>query len=414
MSQIVKAYPRRTNVPMLLMIFAVVMFGLIILYSVSGPAGYAKPIEERSSMFYVGRQIAFTVFGLILMLIINFIPVNFFKSKFIWMGSYILSLLAVLSVEAFGYTLNGAKRWILVGSTTVQPSEFVKFLLIIFVAGYSSWIKELKKSGRLKQPSGALAKLLSETFFEFLLPVGLAGVIDIFIAAQPHMSCALIVAAIVFLSMVNAGVRLRAWITGAIIVIPIAVLGLGIYFTQKPDALDNFSHVFQRIRVFSAVHGDEDADVTEDDLRQVTNAHNALGSGGMWGRGLGNSRAKYNYVSEAQNDYIFSIYVEETGFVGGTLLILMYMTMFAMCFMVVIRADSNFSRILAVGCTAIPMVQFLLNIAVELQVIPSTGVTLPFVSYGGTAQLALLITYGIILSVSRSGTVPRGVPRVEE
>ena len=400
-----KAAPRRTNVPMILMIFAVVMFGLIILYSVSGPAGYAKPAEERSSMFYVGRQIVFTVFGLILMLIINFFPVNFFKSKFIWMGSYALSMGAVLSVIAFGKTINGAKRWILIGSTTVQPTEFIKFLLVIFVAGYSAWIKDIRKKGKLKEPSGTLAKLLHETFFTFLIPVGLAGVIDIFIAAQPHMSCALIVAAVVFLSMVNAGVRLRAWITGAIIAVPIAVLALGIYFAQNPEKLDNFSHVFTRLRVFSAVHGDDDVDVSEDEMRQVTNAHNALGSGGMWGRGLGNSRAKYNYVSEAQNDYIFSIYVEETGFVGGSLLILLYMTMFAMCFIVVLRSDSDFSRILAVGCTAIPMVQFLLNIAVELQVIPATGVTLPFVSYGGTAQLALLINYGIILAVSRSGTL---------
>ena len=125
----------------------------------------------------------------------------------------------------------------------------------------------------------------------------------------------------------------------------------------------------------------------------------------MWGVGLGNSRSKYNYVSEAQNDYIFSIYVEETGFVGGVLLILMYMVMFAMCVIVCWRAKDVFSRTIATGCTALIFVEVLMNISVELQVIPATGVTLPFVSYGGTAQVTLLIAYGLILSVSRSGTL---------
>ena len=124
----------------------------------------------------------------------------------------------------------------------------------------------------------------------------------------------------------------------------------------------------------------------------------------MWGRGIGSSRAKYNYVSEAQNDYIFSIYVEETGFVGGAVLIFIYLLMFAMFVTVIIRADSIFTRMLATGCTSFIILQAVLNIAVALQVIPATGVTLPFVSYGGSAQIMLLAAYGFILCVARSGT----------
>jgi cell division protein FtsW len=133
----------------------------------------------------------------------------------------------------------------------------------------------------------------------------------------------------------------------------------------------------------------------------------------MWGRGLGSSRAKYNYVSEAQNDYIFSIYVEETGFIGGAVLIFLYMIIFAMFVQVIMRANSVFSRMLATGCTTLIVIQVVLNLAVELQVIPSTGVTLPFVSYGGTAQLFLLVAFGLILCVSRSGTSPKIKEKME-
>ena len=169
--------------------------------------------------------------------------------------------------------------------------------------------------------------------------------------------------------------------------------------------MKNYAHVFKRISIYNSDGETEDEELTKDDTRQVDNALNALGSGGMWGVGLGNSRAKYNYVSEAQNDYIFSIYIEETGFVGGVVLVLMYLVMFFMCLKVCWRAKDVFSRTVATGCTALIFVEVLLNISVELQVIPATGVTLPFISYGGTAQVCLLIAYGLILSVSRSGTV---------
>ena len=174
--------------------------------------------------------------------------------------------------------------------------------------------------------------------------------------------------------------------------------------------MNNYAHVFKRIQIFNADDevDDEEEGLTKDDTRQVDNAHNALGSGGMWGVGLGNSRSKYNYVSEAQNDYIFSIYIEETGFMGGVIMMLMYMVMFFMCLQVCWRAKDIFSRTVATGCTALIFVEVLMNLSVELQVIPATGVTLPFVSYGGTAQVSLLIAYGLILSVSRYGIAHPG------
>ena len=400
-------YPevRRSNIPMILMLFILVVFGLIILYSVSGPQGYAMP-TDKSSTYYLRRQLLFTVIGLVMCFTASFIPVKFFNRPIVWFMLYVVSLVSLILTKVAGYSLNGAKRWIKLGGFTFQTSEMVKVALVIALAGYRSWVLDQRAKGRLKAKDPK-SQRMTDAFWDFILPVGAAILCDVFIAVQPHMSCTVIVAFVVFMCTLNSGVGIKSWFWGGLVIALFAVAGLAILFTVNPGYVKkNFAHVFQRFAIYEATHGDENADVTSDDTRQVDNAHNALGSGGMWGVGLGNSRAKYDYVSEPQNDYIFSIYVEETGFVGGMLLILMYMVMFAMCFMVIMRADSVFSRMIATGCTSIIMIQVILNIAVELQVIPSTGVTLPFVSYGGTAQIFLLTAYGMILCVSRSGTAP--------
>jgi cell division protein FtsW len=210
-------------------------------------------------------------------------------------------------------------------------------------------------------------------------------------------------------------IPLKSWLAGSLIIALVGGLAGAIILASSPAEkrerfMKNYAHVFKRLAIFTADEDDfneEEGGLTRDDTRQVDNAHNALGSGGMWGVGLGNSRSKYNYVSEAQNDYIFSIYIEETGFIGGVVLMMMYLVMFFMCLAVCWKAKDVFSRTIATGCTALIFVEVLMNISVELQVIPATGVTLPFISYGGTAQISLLIAYGLILSVSRSGTLQK-------
>lgn len=386
------------------MMFAIVMFGLVILYSVSGPAGYAK--ASHDSGYYLKRQILFTVIGLAVALIISFMPVNFFKHPAIFMTAYFVSLGLAIAVKFIGEEINGARRWIIIGPMEVQPSEICKVGLIVALAGYREYIVKLRSEGKLKSETGK-RQAWNHAFFDFIIPVGACLLVDVFILFEPHFSCFLIIGMIVFMCTLNSGAGIRAWFLGGLTILLAGVIFVAAYTALNPNFRKNFAHVYQRLNIFAATSGDEDAEVTEDETRQVTNAHNALGSGGMWGRGIGSSRAKYNYVSEAQNDYIFSIYVEETGFVGGAVLIFIYMGMFAMFVQVILRANSVFARMLATGCTTLIVVQVVLNIAVELQVIPSTGVTLPFVSYGGTAQILLLAAYGLILCVSRSGTSPK-------
>lgn len=411
---------KRSNYPLIVLIFALVVFGLVILYSVSGPAGYQK----GSSWFYVKKQIIFSVMGLAACYIISFLPKKFFKSPIIWGGAFGATLLLVVAVKAVGIEHNNAKRWIGIKNVfEFQPSDFYKIGCVLFFAGYREFIVDFLKK-KDKEIYDKEVKALSDNdealmdakkkyqlrrfwrhfALEFITPIMLCASGALFILDQPHISCFLIIALVVFICALNARIDIRYWIMGIIVLAVAGILVGTVYIATNPNWQDNFAHAGKRFDIIRYVRGDETVDVSEDDVRQVVNAHNALGSGGLLGTGLGKSRAKYHYVSEAQNDYIFSIYIEETGFVGGVLLISFYLAFFYMCLRVIMRADSLFAKILASGSTAIIIVQAFLNLAVELVLIPPTGVTLPFISYGGTAQVSLLIACGLILFVSRSCT----------
>ena len=417
---------RTSDIPMILMIFAIVVFGLVVLYSVSGPDAYG---QFQNSAWFLRRQLYYTIFGFVMMFIIAFIPVDFFRQKWIGFGAYIVSFaLAVATILMGVGREHGASRWINIGPIQLQGSEIIKVALIVSFAGYRAAIVKLKETGKIKEydydkkdyseygkkadiirANDKLKQRLRLAMIEFVIPVGLAILVDVVIILQPHVSCFIIIALVMFLAALTSEIPIKCWGSGFLIILVAGTVTVSLAMALVPDIRNkittNYAHVFKRIRIFNADEEEEDEEnqLTKDDTRQVDNAFNALGSGGMWGAGFGNSRSKYNYVSEAQNDYIFSIYVEETGFVGGVILILMYVIMFFMCFKVCWRAKDVFSRTLAVGCTALIFVEVLMNLSVELQIIPSTGVTLPFVSYGGTAQISLLIAYGFILSVSRSG-----------
>ena len=402
--------PQNVNIPMLLMVFGLLVFGLVVLYSVSGPDAYGL---YHDSAHFLKRQLIQTLLGLAAMTAIMFIPIKVFQMRWVMFGAYALSLaLAVWTLAAGVGSEHGATRWVNIGPIQFQSSEVIKVALIVAFAGYRSVIAKLRNDGRFRPRKTKLGNQLFNAMFDFILPVGMCVLVDVVIVLQPHVSCFIIVAAVIFMCALVSEIPGRSWLIGLAVMLAFAIVGGAVAFVVMPAEKKksferNYEHVFKRLQIFTADENvdDEEEGLTKDDTRQVDNAHNALGSGGMWGVGLGNSRSKYNYVSEAQNDYIFSIYIEETGFAGGVILMLMYLVMFFMCVAVCWRAKDVFSRVIATGCTALIFVEVLMNISVELQVIPATGVTLPFISYGGTAQISLLIAYGLILSVSRSGTV---------
>ena len=399
--------PQNVNIPMLLMVFLMLVFGLVVLYSVSGPDAYGL---YHDSAHFLKRQLIQTLLGLAAMTAIMFIPIKVFQMRWVMFGAYALSLaLAIWTLAAGVGSEHGATRWVNIGPIQFQSSEVIKVALIVAFANYRSRVDKLRREGRIPLPKSNLWKAINTSIVDLVFPAGMIIIVDIVVILQPHVSCFIIIGVVIVLSALVSEIPLKSWITGALLMIGFVVVVGGVVIAVMPvetrdKVLKNYAHVFKRIAIFNQGDDeDEETTLTKDDTRQIDNAHNALGSGGMWGVGLGNSRSKYNYVAEAQNDYIFSIYIEETGFVGGVILMALYMIMFVMCVQVILRADGVFTRTIATGCTALIFVEVLMNISVELQVIPATGVTLPFMSYGGTAQIMLLSAYGLILSVSKYG-----------
>lgn len=411
---------RRSNIPMILMLFIIIIFGIVVLYSVSGPTAYANP-KIHDSAYYVKRQIAFTIVGLVLALGISHIPVHLFEKfrKYLLVPGYVVSLVLIIFTSVAGKEINGARRWIHIG-TDFQTSEILKISIILCFAIYRTLIIQLRKEGRLiaKDPKNQDFKY---AFFDFILPVGLILLLDMFVLIQPHFSCFIIIGIVTVVCFLCAGIPLKSWIIGMLTYVLLLGVLLVAFFAFAPASIkekasdkiqSNFAHVFERLDIYSAKNGDDTQELSEDETLQLDRAQNALGSGGFWGMGLGNSRSKYNYVPEAHNDYIFSILVEELGMVGGLILIIMYLIIFFMGFSVASHADSVFCRILAMGYSFLIILEAFFNISVQLGVVPPTGITLPFISYGGTAQIFLLISYGMILCVSRSGTLPKKVEKM--
>ena len=294
---------KSSNIPMILMIFAIVVFGLVILYSVSGPDAYG---QFKDSSWFLTRQIRFTIAGFIAMFIISFIPIDLFKQKWVAFGAYVLSLGLALATIALGVGReHGAARWINIGPIQLQSSEIIKVALVVAFAGYRSVIAYLRKEGRIREPKTKTGKIIAHTMLEFLVPVGLCIHVDVVILLQPHLSCFIIVGLVIFMCAIVSEIPARSWLYGILVLVVVGVVGGAIVFAVTPAAkrerfMKNYAHVFKRIAIFTADDEEldnEDEGLTRDDTRQVDNAHNALGSGGMWGVGLGNSRSKYNYAS---------------------------------------------------------------------------------------------------------------------
>lgn len=398
------------TIPLWLILFAILMWGMVILYSVSAATAYIDAQTKEiipDAAFYVRKQAGFTVVGVIAAFIISRFPIDKLKKPVLMFGIIGATVALLLATRLIGISRNGAKRWLKLG-VEFQTSELLKVGAVVAYAIYRNWIIKLRtKSNEMNE------KLKFGRWHfavvDFLIPVTTLIVCDLLVLFQPHTSGFIIIGTIVFACVLCSGLSLETWFKGMLPYIVIVLVVIGAILVLPSDAAikvkvndylhSHFAHVFTRIALNS-----EDETLSKDDTMQYDNAFAALGSGGMRGVGIGNSRSKYHYVPEAHTDYIFAIYVEETGMFGGCILIGLYMTMFYLCMRVALRAKDVFCRIIAVGYTTMIMLEAVLNISVNLQVITPTGVSLPFVSYGGTAQVIFLCAYGMIICVARSGT----------
>lgn len=347
-------------------VVALLVIGVVMIYSSS----YIWAEHDYDdSFFFVKRQLLFCGVGLIAMLFIMAIPYGTWKkySKALLLICFLL-LLAVL-IPGIGMTRGGAQSWIGVGAFSVQPSEFMKLGLIIFLSGYLSlnqkYITSFKKG-----------------FFPSIILVFTAFG---FIMLQPDLGTGVVLVLTCMLLIYIAGARLSHFFGLAII----GIIGFLLLIISAPYRI---SRITAFLNPWENPQGDG---------FQIIQSLYALGPGGLLGVGLGNSIQKHFYLPEPQTDFIFAIIGEELGFIGGTVVIGLFMVLFWRGVKIAIEAPDGFGRFLALGIVSMLTIQVMINISVVIGLIPVTGITLPFLSYGGSSLTLTLCSTGILLNISK-------------
>ena len=357
-------------------IIILLSLGIVMVLSASAPSAIA---ESGNSYSYVIQQLKAAILGIILMLIISKIDYRLYK-KF-YKAIYWISVLILLLVliPGLGLSSNGATRWIDLKFIQFQPSELTKIGLIVFYAGYLADHKsELKSFWK-----GFVKPLI------YILPP-----IAILYFVQNHLSASVVIGAVTCVMMIMAGCRLLYFVIAGLI--GALVMTVGIIALQ---ATGKGGFRIKRIMSFM----DPWADATDVGWQAVQGLY-AIGSGGLFGVGLGESKQKYLYIPEPHNDFIFSILAEELGFVGCVIVILLFAIFIWRGILIAIKSPDMFGSLLATGITTLIGVQVIINIGVVTSSIPNTGMPLPFFSYGGTALLILLCSCGVLLNISRAGS----------
>lgn len=368
-----------------------IVFGLIMVYSASYYKASMSSAWDYDSMHFLKNQALMSVIGLIFMYMVSCINYHFWKKKQIVGLAVLLSigLTLILLIPALSITANGATRWVKFGSISFQVAEPVKIAVIVATA----WLIDKYGAQEIKWKKFTLRHWMVTA--AIMIPgVGLAGFLGII---SSNMSSALIIALI-------GVVMYFAWhpksaVFYIAVIAAIALIGVLIYVISQQTVVDAESGFrLKRIRAWLDPYSYE-----SDTSYQSLQALYAIGSGGLFGKGLGNSIQKLGSIPEPYNDFIFAIVCEELGVMGASLLILMFIYLLYRIFIIAQRAEDLFGRMLATGVFSHIALQVVLNIAVVTGAMPNTGVTLPFISYGGTATIFLLIEIGMVLNVQKWG-----------
>lgn len=374
-----KEKKRQVDFVLVVIIIILLAFGIVMVLSASAPSALA---ETGSSYTYFFSQLRFAAMGLVVMWIVSRIDYHIYK-KFYWPVYWIsIGILLLVLIPGLGSESGGATRWIDLGFLRFQPSEITKVGLIIFFAGYltdhKNDLRDFKKG--------------------FLLPlVFLAIPVLIALFIQNHLSVGIVMSLITIVMMLVAGCRLFHFVATGLVVGGAGAAALVTYLSTAGDQASDLSFRFGRILNFM----DPWQDATGLGWQTIQGLY-AIGSGGLFGVGLGESKQKYLYVSEPQNDFIFAILAEELGFVGCLVVITLFALFIWRGIIIAMKSSDMFGSLLATGITTLVMVQAALNIAVVTNSMPNTGISLPFFSAGGTALIILLAMCGILLNISRS------------
>ena len=346
--------------PSLFLVLFLALFGLMMIYSASS---YVANNTFGDGAYYLKRQFIFSVMGIIGMILLSRYRYQRFKKFVIFI--MIAQFLLLVLVMIIGTTTNGSTRWIYLGPIGFQPSEIAKLSLVIYMAAMCSEHPELLRD-------------LKGTGILFIVPVVIIGLI-----AKENLSTAIICAGIVVCIWIVATPKLRYLIPVGIVAV---IAGIALILGTG----------YRSARIDAWLHPE-----TAENGYQTMQALYAIGSGGLFGRGLGQSIQKMGYIPFAQNDMIFSVICEELGLIGGIGLIIVFVMLIWRFRFIAEGAPDRFGSLLVVGVLCHIGIQVLINMAVVTNVIPNTGVPLPFISYGGSSLIFLFFEIGIVLSVSR-------------
>ncbi len=362
---------------LLISVLSLSLYGTIMVFS----AGYAYAnVRYNDYSYFIKRQTIWLVIGIVIMFCASKIKLRFYKS--IAPILYILTLFLLILVLVAGFVGNGAKRWISIGPITIQPSEIAKFAIILMLSkyfcDYENDALEKKNKKKIFLYGTAYPVLL------MLIPITL-------VMLQKHLSCIIILGLLGLSIIISAGVNTR-YITYFCIVGITAVFALAIFTDYTKERI----MVWQDPESYKLTGG-----------WQTLQGLMAIGSGGIFGVGLGKSLMKHLYVSEPANDMIFAILCEELGLMGAILALILFGILVYRGYVTSLRAENVFDRLVAFGITTKMAIQVLLNIAVVTNTIPNTGISLPFFSYGGSSLIMIFMEMGILLSISRFSKITK-------
>jgi cell division protein FtsW len=354
------------DINILLVTLALTCFGVVMIFSASM---YSSSVELGNEYYYFKQQLFAALLGIAAMLVCSNIHFNIYR-RFAKLGIVIsvLLLVAVL-IPGIGVELNDARRWIKLGFTLFQPSEFVKLGVILFMADSLENSKE-----KVRTFKGGILPYL-------ILSLVIGGLIYL----EPNLSTAIVMICIIFGMMFIAGVNLK-YIVG---IGAIGVAGVTILMTHVGWRMDRINAMF------------DPWSYRLEEGWQIIQSLMALGSGGVFGQGLGNGKQKLLFMPEAENDYIFAHIGEELGLIGTLLVLFAFMYLLLRGTRVAINVKDRFASLMASGFMIMIGMQVIINIGVVTNSIPSTGMPLPFLSFGGTSLLANLIAMGILLNISK-------------
>lgn len=363
------------DVPFCMLIVLLLAIGITMMFSASYPVAF---YEIGDSYYYLKRQLLFAIVGLIIMIAVSYVDYHYFhRFSVLILGISYFALILVLILPSE----TGIHRWIGIGDYGIQASEISKFAIILFLAHWGS--RYYDKMNTLKYGLLPGAAVFVSTAFLLLL--------------EPHYSCIVIIALLTVIMLFISGIKIK-WIAVAAVILAIAIVLLWAtgLLSYAMDRMDGWGKALEYI--------DEDQ---WQQTWQTRNSLYAIGSGGLFGLGLGQSRQKYLYLPEPQNDFVFAIVCEELGLIGAIAILLIFALLVWRGIVISLRAKDRFGKLLGIGLTAQIGLQVILNILVITDWLPNTGISLPFFSYGGSSLLMLLFQMGIVLSISRSANIEK-------